>query len=102
MRENHETQAKQSLLKWRRVHTRVNINDLTKTLIQIRRRDIVDKIEDKILRKSPPGGFLVQQMQSFQRDTPQSPSKLVRFPKMPVSKSNSQNMSFSRQSGVFA
>jgi hypothetical protein len=46
MRENQEFQAKQALLRWRRVHTRATIDNLTKTLMYMRRRDIVEKIND--------------------------------------------------------
>lgn len=51
MRENQEVQAKQALLRWRRVHTRATLEDLTNTLMYMRRRDIVEKIGEELSKK---------------------------------------------------
>jgi hypothetical protein len=59
MRENQEFQAKQALLRWRRVHTRATIDNLTKTLMYMRRRDIVEKINDELTKKSKSTTYII-------------------------------------------
>lgn len=74
MRENQEFQAKQALLRWRRVHTRATITDLTNTLMYMRRRDIVEKINDELTKKS----------KSTLNDKKQSQQRSVRLSKVAV------------------
>ncbi len=52
MRHNVEEQAKQALARWRRMHTRDKVEDLTNALLEIRRKDIVDKIQMVLSVKS--------------------------------------------------
>ena len=74
MRENQEFQAKQALLRWRRVHTRATIDNLTKTLMYMRRRDIVEKINDELTKKS----------KSTLNDKKQAQQRSVRLSKVTV------------------
>jgi hypothetical protein len=74
MRENQEFQAKQALLRWRRVHTRATIDNLTKTLMFMRRRDIVEKINDELTKKS----------KSTLNDKKQAQQRSVRLSKVTV------------------
>ncbi|CAG2251976.1 unnamed protein product [Mytilus edulis] len=73
MRENQEVQAKQALLRWRRVHTRATLEDLTNTLMYMKRRDIVEKIGEEIAKKK-----------SSQSEKKQSPQRSVRVTKLAV------------------
>ncbi|KAK3108734.1 hypothetical protein FSP39_014455 [Pinctada imbricata] len=47
LRDTAEVHAKQSLYRWRRVNTRANLDDLKKSLMIIKRKDIVDKMEEE-------------------------------------------------------
>ncbi|XP_046347125.2 uncharacterized protein LOC124127798 [Haliotis rufescens] len=71
MRHTVEEQAKQALCRWRRMHTRAKLEDLVDTLHEIRRRDIVDKIEEDFNARKKP-----------HIQTPLV--RTVHFPKLPV------------------
>ena len=74
MRENQEVQARQALLRWRRVHTRATLEDLTNTLMYMKRRDIVEKIAEELSKKS----------KSSQSEKKQSSQRSVRPAKFAV------------------
>ncbi|XP_048754088.1 intersectin-1-like isoform X2 [Ostrea edulis] len=69
LRDTVEVHAKQALYRWRRVHTRASVDDLKKTLISIKRKEIADKVEDELAKK---------------KTVKPKPQQTVRFPKVLV------------------
>ena len=62
--------CRQSLWRWRRMHTRASVEDLKRALLAVRRKDIVDLVEEDITRRA---------------NKPSIPSpafRTVRFPKL--------------------
>ncbi|KAL4221914.1 hypothetical protein ACF0H5_017966 [Mactra antiquata] len=70
MRQLTEEMCRQSLWRWRRMHTRASVEDLKKALTSIRRKDIVEAIEEELTKRA---------------NKPSIPSpafRTVRFPKL--------------------
>ncbi|KAL8592152.1 hypothetical protein ACOMHN_033523 [Nucella lapillus] len=48
LRHNMEEQARQSLAKWRRLHTRACVEDLRAALQEVKRPDVLERVESKL------------------------------------------------------
>ncbi|WAQ94954.1 hypothetical protein MAR_007425 [Mya arenaria] len=70
MRTLSEEMCRQSLWRWRRMHTRASLEDLKKALLSIRRKDIIDLIEEDIMRRAS------------KPNIPSPAFRTVRFPKL--------------------
>ncbi|XP_078321670.1 uncharacterized protein LOC111116029 isoform X2 [Crassostrea virginica] len=69
LRDTVEVHAKQALYRWRRVHTRASVDDLKKTLVAIKRKEIADKVDEELAKK---------------KSVKSKPQQAVRFPKVLV------------------
>ncbi|XP_033762334.1 myosin-4-like [Pecten maximus] len=77
MRDIQETQAKQSLAKWRRMHNRASVDDLKAALHQIRRKDIVEEIDTELAKRA-------NKVKQENLQKAESPTRTVRFPRVLV------------------
>lgn len=64
------TYFSQSLTRWRRMHTRACVDDLKKALLSVKRKDIVDLIEEDITKRASKPSI------------PSPAFRTVRFPKV--------------------
>ncbi|XP_069110538.1 synaptonemal complex protein 1-like [Argopecten irradians] len=77
MRDIQETQAKQSLVKWRRMHNRASVDDLKAALLQVRRKDIVEEIDIELAKRA-------NKVKQENLQKAESPTRTVRFPRVLV------------------
>ncbi|OWF41034.1 uncharacterized protein LOC110463013 [Mizuhopecten yessoensis] len=90
MRDIQETQAKQALARWRRMHNRASVDDLKAALTQIKRKDIADEIETELAKRA-----IKVKQDNLQKA--ESPTRTVRFPRVLVQPSQTPR---SRNSGM--
>ncbi|XP_053373052.1 uncharacterized protein LOC123530850 [Mercenaria mercenaria] len=72
MRHIPDEMCRQSLWRWRRMHTRASVEDLKKALLSIKRKDIVEAIDEDIVR------------QANKPNIPSPAFRTIRFPKLKV------------------
>ena len=71
MRHTVEEQARQCLARWRRMHTRATLDDIRTALTAINRKDLVDRLEERL----PPSRRCQTEPKQF---------RTVHFPKLMV------------------